>query len=80
MPLLTHPRDEADLTDAEADELVTFALAPPWADHWASKALDWIDQGVGSPAINDALRRVAKDKTYSQATRHRAWHKVKHER
>ena len=47
------------------------------SDHWASAALDWVDQGVWSQEVAEALRRTAHDKTYSQATRHRAWQYAK---
>jgi kynurenine formamidase len=75
LPLLEMRRADADLTDDEAQALVAFTTA--WSDHWASSALDWVDQGVWSEDVAAALRLCAKNKTYSQATRHRAWAYVK---
>lgn len=76
LPLLEELRADAGLTDEEAAALVAFG-ATAWSDHWASTALDWVDQGVWSEEVADALRRTAQDKTYSQATRHRAWRYIK---
>jgi hypothetical protein len=76
LPLLERPRAEAGLTDEEAAALVAFA-ATAWSDHWASSALDWVDQGVWSQVVADALRQTVQDLTYSQHTRHRAWRYVK---
>lgn len=76
LPLLEKPRSEADLTDAEAAALVAFG-ATAWSDHWASTALDWVDQGVWSDGVVEALRQTAENETYSQQTRHRAWHHIK---
>jgi hypothetical protein len=76
LPLLEKPRADAGLTDDEAAALVVFG-ATAWSDHWASAALDWVDQGVWSDAVAEALRTTATNTAYSQETRHRAWHKVK---
>ena len=76
LPLLEKPRAHADLTDEEAAALVAYG-ATAWSDHWASTALDWVDQGVWSEEVAEALRRTAQDKTYSQETRHRAWRYIK---
>jgi hypothetical protein len=69
--LLEHARADADLTNDEAQALVAFGLTA-WSDHWASAALDWVDQGVCAESIEAALRLCAENKTYSQGTRHRA--------
>lgn len=71
LPLLEKPRTHAGLTDDEAAALVAFGTTA-WSDHWASKALDWVDQGVWSDDVATALRLCAENKAYSQATRHRA--------
>ena len=76
LPLLENPRSEAGLTDGEAAALIAFG-ATAWSDHWAGAALDWVDQGVWSDEVLQALRSTAQDKTYSQATRHRAWRYIK---
>lgn len=76
LPLLERPRGEAELDDATARRLVAYG-ATAWSDWWASKALDWVDQGVWDDAVAEALGRTAQDKTYSQATRHRAWRYIK---
>jgi hypothetical protein len=77
MPLLEKQRSASGLDDDTAARLVAFACEPPWSDHWASCALDWVDDGVLSGEVAEALARVAQDKRYSQRTRHRAWHHVK---
>jgi hypothetical protein len=76
LPLLEKARADAPLTDDEAQALVAFG-ATAWSDHWASTALDWVDQGVWGEDVEAALRLCADNKTYSQATRHRAWRYVK---
>ena len=73
---LEHPRAAAPLDQETAAELVAYALTS-WSDWWASKALDWVDQGVHSAAVLAALDQTARDQRYSQATRHRAWRMVK---
>lgn len=75
--LLEGPRAESGLEDEAAELLVTYA-ATAWSDWWASKALDWVDAGVWSDDVVDALKQTAQNGTYSQATRHRAWRYVKH--
>jgi hypothetical protein len=76
LPLLEGPRVEAGLAEDEERALVAFA-ATAWSDHWASAALDWVDQGVWSDEVASALRLCAENMAYSQATRHRAWAYVK---
>lgn len=76
LPLLEMRRADADLTADEAQALVAFGTTA-WSDHWASSALDWVDQGVWSEDVAAGLRLCAENKTYSQATRHRAWGYVK---
>jgi hypothetical protein len=44
---------------------------------WADKALDWVDQGVWSDEVAEALRRCSANQLYSQHTRHRAWRYIK---
>jgi hypothetical protein len=73
---MERPQAEAGLTDEEAPALVAFA-ATASSDHWARSALDWVDQGLWSQVVADALRQTAQDMTYSQQTRHRAWRYVK---
>lgn len=67
MTLLEKP----GLDEAGEETLVAFALAA-WSDHWASSALDWVDQGVWSDEIAAAVAAAVENKNYSQATRHRA--------
>lgn len=76
LPLLKSPREDAELDEAAAQRLVAYG-ATAWSDWWASKALDWVDQGVWSEEVAEALRSCAQNKLYSQGTRHRAWHYVK---
>jgi hypothetical protein len=76
LPRLESARSEADLDDRQAARLVAFGLTA-WSDWWASKALDWVDQGVWDQAIEQALGSCAQDERYSQATRHRAWTYIK---
>lgn len=76
LPLLEKPRAETALTDEEAAALVAFG-ATAWSDHWASTALDWVDQGVWGDEVAAALRLCADNKTSSQGTRHRAWAHIK---
>lgn len=76
--LLENPRvDLPTVDDAIAARLVAYTLGGPWGDHWASAALDWIDQGVWSEDVAAALTGVSHDKRYSQRTRHRAWRYIK---
>lgn len=76
LPMLEKPRADVDLTDEEAAALVTYG-ATAWSDHWASTASDWVDQGVWSQGVAEALRRTAKNEACSQRTRQRAWRYVK---
>lgn len=76
LPLLEKPRSDTGLTDDEARRLVGYG-ATAWSDWWASRALDWVDQGVRGDEVAEALRRCSRDKTCSQETRHRAWRHVK---
>jgi hypothetical protein len=76
LPLLEGPRTKAGLTASEEQALVAFG-ATAWSDHWASAALDWVDQGVWSDEVATALRHCAENTTYSQVTRHRAWAYIK---
>lgn len=77
LPLLEHPRADSGLDGATARQLVAYG-ATAWSDWWASKALDWVDNGVWGEDVAEALRCAAGDKRYSQSTRHRAWRHVKH--
>lgn len=76
LPLLEHPRSDASIDELLAARLVAFG-ANSWSDWWASKALDWVDQGVWSAEVSSALKRCAADTRYSQITRDRAWRHVK---
>jgi hypothetical protein len=76
LPLLEKPREEADLDDESAARLVAYA-ARAWSDWWASRALDWVDQGVWSEAVARSLIDCSQDKRYTQRTRHRAWRYIK---
>lgn len=76
LPLLEAPRANADLDDELAARLVAYG-ATAWSDWWASKALDWVDQGVWSDRVSDALVACSQDVRYSQQTRHRAWKSIK---
>lgn len=76
LPLLEHSREESELDDSAAAVLVAFAL-DAWSDHWAASALDWVDQGVWSEGVAEALRRCSQNHLRSQFTRHRAWHYIK---
>lgn len=78
MTHLLRPRQESDLDDDQAGELVVFALRPEWGSHWAKGALDWVDSGVWTDDVAVALRRAAQDKRLTQHDRHRAWKYVKH--
>lgn len=76
LPLLEKPRAESGLDADDAQRLVAYG-ATAWSDWWASNALNWVDEGVWSEEIADALRLCAENQTYSQQTRHRAWQFVK---
>jgi hypothetical protein len=76
LPLLESPRQDAGLDEDTACRLVAYG-ATAWSDWWASKALDWVDQGVWGVSVAEALRSCSQNALYSQATRHRAWHYVK---
>lgn len=78
MPLLEAQRVDAPLDDHTAARLVAFALSPGWSEYWARKALDWVDAGVMSDAVVEALKRLSQDERCDQSTRHRAWRQVKH--
>ena len=78
MPFLEAPRVDAYLDDDTAARLVAFALSPGWSEYWAKRALDWVDGGVMSDAVVEALKLVSQDKRFDQSTRHRAWRHVKH--
>jgi hypothetical protein len=78
MPLLEAQRVDAHLDDDAAARLVAFALSPGWSEYWARRALDWVDSGVMSDEVVEALKRVSQDKRFDQSTRHRAWRHVKH--
>jgi hypothetical protein len=74
VPLLVlteSPRSDADLTDVEAEGLVTYALGCG-SDWWAERVLDWIDQGIAVLAVLPALRRAVDDDRLPQPVRHRA--------
>ena len=75
LPLLEAPRGAA-LDDDESARLVAYGLTA-WSDWWAGKALDWVDDGVWSDAVAEGLRSCARDRRYSQRTRHRAWAHIK---
>jgi len=77
MPLLEAPRSLSDLDDEAAARLVASAIGPPWSDYWAGNALNWVDERVWSDEVADSLHSIARDKAYSQRTRHRAWHHTK---
>lgn len=62
---LEQPRTASRLDEAAATSLVEYALASR-SEWWASKALDWVDQGVWTDDVAAAARRVSQDKTYSQ--------------
>lgn len=76
LPLLEEPRCRSDLNEEQARRLVAYEVTS-WSDRWASKALDWVHQGVWGDDVAAALQRTAQDQTYSQATRHRAWGYIK---
>jgi hypothetical protein len=71
--------DHADVIEAALTrhDALLRSGANAWSDWWASKALDWVDQGVWSDGVADALRRCSVDRLYSQETRHRAWRYIK---
>ena len=77
MPLLEAGPADALINEDTAARLVEFALSPGWSEYWVGKALNWIDEGVTSDAVVEALKRVSQDKRLGQATRHRAWRHVK---
>lgn len=71
LPLLEAPRAAAPLDDIEAARLVAYGLRS-WSDWWASKALDWVDEGVWNEHVVAALVECRENKEFSQNTRHRA--------
>jgi hypothetical protein len=77
MPLLEQRRSLTDLDEASARSLVEFVVCRPWPDYWVLRAMDWLDDGIWSEAIEDALRSISQNKDFSQETRHRAWRYVK---
>jgi hypothetical protein len=77
MPLLEGTLSESGLDRDTAVRLVEFVVSLPWPDHWVSRALDWVDEGLWTDAIRDALQPISQDKNFSQQTRHRAWRYVK---
>ncbi|MGE0819122.1 MAG: hypothetical protein AB7O74_10665 [Candidatus Nanopelagicales bacterium] len=74
VPLLVRlekPLAESGLSAADAAALVSYSLGNGsvwWADH----ALDWVEQGVPSADVKDALNRAVDDDRLPQPTRHRA--------
>jgi hypothetical protein len=76
LPLLEGPRRDAGLDD-ETERLLVAYGATAWSDWWASKALDWVDEGVWDEKVAEALHRCSQNQTYSQQTRHRAWRHIK---
>ena len=73
LSVLEHPRDDSGLDDAAAARLVEFVVCRPGSDEGIRHALDWIDCGVWSGRIADALRLISQDLSFSKLTRHRAW-------
>ncbi len=54
--------------------LVLDALRYEYGGYWGSLAVSWVEAGFPiDPAIADALEGLAKDKRYSQQTRHLAF-------
>ena len=77
MPLLEGSISESGLDSDAATRLVEFVVRGPWPDYWVSRALGWVDEGLWSDAIGDALQSISQDKSFSQQTRHRAWARIK---
>jgi hypothetical protein len=72
---LEQPREHAPLGDDEVAQLVVYAMTC-WSDWWASKVLDWVEQGVWNENVAAAVRQASQDRRYSQETRHRAWRRA----
>lgn len=51
-------------------DLVRHAL--DGSDYWASKALDWLSNGLAAAPVDDALLAYSTDRTHPQALRHKA--------
>jgi hypothetical protein len=51
-------------------ELIRYALEA--SDYWASKALDWLSNGLAAGPVDDALVAYSTDKSHPQSLRHRA--------
>ena len=77
MPLLEGSLADSGLDRGAAVRLVEFVVGLPWQDYWVALALNWIDDGVWSDAIGEALAPISQDKMFSQRTRHHAWRYVK---
>lgn len=70
-------RSAAGVTDAEAADLVVYCLqgGQEW---WVEHALNWVEQGVRSQPMVQALADASRDRRLSQSLRHRArrWHRL----
>jgi N-glycosylase/DNA lyase len=74
VPLLTlteAPRAEAPISDAEAAALVVYCLEQG-REWWAEHGMDWIEEGVRSSSILEALVSASRDARLGQGSRHRA--------
>lgn len=74
VPLLVRtegPLADSDLSAADAAALVSYSLGNG-SDWWANRAMDWIEQGIPSADVKDALDHAVDDDRLPQMTRHRA--------
>ena len=67
------PLAASGLDAAAAAALVELVVGRSGVDQWVSHALDWIDVGVWSDGIEDALLTLCGDVSFSSSIRRRAW-------
>ena len=71
-------REVSASTDMILLGLVRLALCEP-SEHWSSLALTWLDAGFPATRdLSDALHKCSSDSVHTQATRHRAWRYLNH--
>jgi hypothetical protein len=71
LTLLEGSRTDSDISDAEAGDLVVYALGLG-SDWWAERSVRWAAEGVRSDAVMAALRSAIDDARLPQPVRHQA--------
>jgi hypothetical protein len=70
LTLLESPYSAGPDLHVDPYDLARYALDA--SDYWASKALDWLSNGLPAGPVDDALLEYSKDRSHPQSLRHRA--------